>query len=711
MSSRKLTLLSAPAGFGKTSLLATWTATTSDPVAWFGVDSGDGDPARFWSYAAEAVERARPGSGRRAARMLRARGSAMDVAVNELLADLERAAPVAIVLDDLHLVEDREALGLLGYAIEHLPAGVRIVASARADPPLALGRLRGLGLLAEMRAHDLAFTPKEARQLFLERMELDLGDEEVRLLLRRTEGWAVALYLAGLWLEDQDDPRARSREFAADNRYVIEYLTNEILEALDQDTRDFLVRTSVLRSFSAPLCDYVLERSDSEELLTELSRAGQLVLQVDRPGRWLRYHTLIRDLLRLELGRTDAELAFELHRRAATWFSEHDRPDDAVEHLLDARDPAGAAEILNGTWSSFLRKGDCLTLLRLAGRLPSETVLTYPELTAAAAQAAYLARRPANERARWLRLTDRSRDESPETWTLVAERGAAVARATAIDDGVGCAEREARRALAISGELGEWEVPALSALAYALYLSGSTGEAGEHASRAVSSPEAPRRPHGTLRALGMLALIAAEGGRTDEAHDRARAAIAASDRLGISASASCHIAHLALGVALASSGRLREAESAVKRAEQLCRAPDPSVAHAHAELVLGELQTQRGLVQKASASLRRAAREIKTFSDAGGLPRRLARANRQLRAAKASGVAGTEPLSPAELAVLRLLDTDLSQRGIGRRLFVSVNTIKTHTRNIYRKLGASSRAEAVTRARLLGLIGTDVSPG
>ncbi len=713
-SSMKLTLLSAPAGFGKTSLLATWAAQASpEAVAWLTLDARDGDSLRFWSCAAEAVERVRPGAGGRAAGLLRSRGAAPERALNELLADLGPSAPLAIVLDDLHLVEDRECLGLLAYAIENLPPGVRLVVGTRADPSLPLARLRARGLLGEVRAADLAFTVGEARQLLVERDELDLGEAEVELLVERTEGWPAALYLAALWLRDLDDPRSHAHAFASGNRHVIEYLTDEILETLDPCTRDFLVQTSVLGTLSARLCDYVLERDDSGELLVELSRANLLLTFVDRGDEWFRYHALLGGMLRLQLERRHPRLAFELHRRAAEWFREHDLPEDAVEHAFSGGKPEDAAAILSEAWLSLLRDGDAAVLLRLVERLPTDVILGYPELAAGSALATYLARRPAHERSRWLTVTERSRTESPHTWTLHAARSASLARATAVDGDVGAAALHARQALEISAKLDdlEGEVPSLAALAYALYLAGAPDEAWAHASAAVVSPEAPDRPHGVLRALGLLALLAADAGRMGEAEAKAREAVKFSRDRALSTAASMHIAHLARARVLEAKGRLREAEAAADLGERLARMPDPSVAHAFASLVLAEVRTRRGRLASAADALADAAREIETFADPGRLRRELARIERLHRAAKKKSSTPSEPLSAAELAVLRLLTTDLSQRGIGRRLFLSVNTIKTHTRSIYRKLGVTTRAEAIARAAALGFDDDVDSPG
>ncbi len=682
-------------------------------VAWLALEPGDDDPVRFWSEVAQAIDRTQPGVGRRTATILGTRGSDPELAVHELLEDLAFAAPLAIVLDDVHLIEDPACLALLEFAIEHLPDGIRVVAGSRVDPLLPLGRFRGRGLLGELRAHDLAFTAEEARELLIDAEGLDLEPEDVSILLEKTEGWPMALYLAALWLRSERDASSRAREFAASQRYVAEYLTDEILGKLDPDMRTFLVRASVFDRFCADLCDDVLERDDSRALLTQTARSNLLLVPLDEADEWFRFHHLFDELLTLELTRSEPGLVQELHRRAAVWFQAHDRPEDAVGHALWSGDPRAAVAILADEWFPMLRRGDGAALLRLVERIPTDVVLAYPELAAGSALATHQARRPVHERSRWLELVERSRTQSPSSWTKRAERTAALARSVAIDGDVRSAVQHGERALelALADVDRAGEVPARAALAYALYLDGNVEDAAKQAETAVASPEAPDRPQSEVRALGLLALLAAEDGRSDEALDRADDAIQFASMHGFSTAASVQCAHLGRARALLTKGQLGDAEAAVERGVRLSHGIDPSVQHAHALLLLAEVRARRGNVIGATESLDGAAREIRTFADPGRLPTIAARVRRRLRGAKALAGNHPEPLSSAELTVAELLATGLSQRAIGRQLFLSVNTIKTHTRKIYRKLGVASREDAVARATALGLIGSTIHPG
>ncbi len=704
---RNLTVLSAPCGYGKTSLLTAWCARTREHerVAWLTLEPTENNVPRFLAHVADAVERARPGGGRRAAALLRARGTTPDVAAHELLADLARAAPLAIVLDDLYVIEDRKCFDLLAYAIEHLPPGIRVVVATRADPPLPLARLRARGLLGEIRARDLAFTAAETRDV-VSQLGITLEDDELEALADRTESWPVAVYLTALWLREQKDPQQMLGEFAAGRSYIGEFLAQEVLGSLDPRTRSFLVRTSVLTYLSAPLCNAVLDRDDSAEVLRVVSRSNLLITRLERDGEWFQLHRLFRELLRLELDRDDPSLSRRLHSRAAVWLDENGFVAGAVAHALSAGELEHAAGIISASAEPLLVRGDAELLVDLVEQLPLECVLAHPELSAAAALATTVARRPRHERQRWLSTAARSRRGSPAAWSSRIGIEAELAQALAADEEIGAAATHARRALRLvtKQDTGETGASARSALAHALYLEGATDEAAAEAARTLAAASPARQPSAIVRALGVLALVAADSGSDEEAASLVEKALGLVRRHGLGAAASAHLAHLARARLLLARGDTLAAENAAELGERLCRIPDPSAAHVFALLVLAESRIRKGRLRAAETAIREADAELETRTDQGRLPNLLAASRRSLRQARRSQTVSTERLTAGEIVVLRMLATALSQRAIGRELFLSVNTIKTHSRSIYRKLGVGSRAAAVARANALDLI-------
>jgi LuxR family maltose regulon positive regulatory protein len=710
-SSRALTLIDAPVGFGKTVLAQTWCAHTDAAVAWVSLDAGDNDPARLWTYVATSVDRVRPGLGRMALARLRTPGVPAVVAVDELINGIASyGQPLAIVLDDLHTVRNDECLSTLQHAIERLPPQATIVAATRSDPALSLGRLRAGGSLGEIRARELSFTAAEARELLVEQEGIDLDEDDVALLVERTEGWPAGLYLAALWLRETAEPKADVRAFHGDHRHVAEYLSREVLDTLDDDTRRFLLETSTLGRFTAAMCDAALGRSDSAARLKELERTNQLVVALDAHGEWYRYHHLFGELLQLELKAVDAAAPRPIHERAAAWCHEHGLIEDALDHAAEAGQALSVAAILSNEHRALLRSGQLTTVLRWGGELPDEVLLERPEIPAAMALAAGLRGGLTHERRRYLALAGRSRTERPEGWTPYHEAILGLAHLNWVDDDLGAAIELARRTVEV-GRAGveEATVPALAGLAYLLFLAGDLAEARALAHEALGQPESRARPHGLVLALVVQALVDAEELRPDAAEESARAATAAARAGGIGETASGGLARLAFASALLARGNLREAEREAVHGEELRRSAEPEAGHLHALLVLAQIRARRGRLERASADLEIVRRGLESFRDAGRLPTLADALERAISEHRVEGARVADLPSSAELGVLRLLATDLSQRAIGAELYLSLNTVKTHTRSLYRKLGVSSREAAVTRAHELGLL--DDSPG
>jgi LuxR family maltose regulon positive regulatory protein len=381
-------LVCAPAGSGKTALLAGWARGGERPVAWLGLDGGDSDPARFWRYAVAALDRARPGlAGRVGPPPPRSFEGLVTALVNELAAG-PGPDEVLLILDDYHLIDAQPVHESVSFLLENLPSGLRMVVSGRADPPLPLARLRARGQLAEVRAADLRFTGEEAAALLGETAGPGLPPDAAQALAARTEGWAAGLQLAGLSLRGQADAAGFVAAFSGSHRFVLDYLTDEVLDRQTGEVRAFLLETSVLERLSGDLCDAVTGRAGSQAMLAGIERAGLFLVPLDEVRGWWRYHHLFADLLRARLQAEQPSRIQALHRAAASWCEAHDLADDAVRHALAAGDSAWAAWLIEQHVEELLGRSEGVTLRRWLSALPAKAVRDRPRLCLAQAYAA-----------------------------------------------------------------------------------------------------------------------------------------------------------------------------------------------------------------------------------------------------------------------------------------------------------------------------------
>jgi LuxR family maltose regulon positive regulatory protein len=382
---RGLVLVCAPAGYGKTVLLADWTRLRGQPVAWLSLDAGDNDPARFWRHAVAALDRACPGTGEQVAPLLGPpaptsfQGLVMAL-INELAAD-----EALLVLDDYHVIGSPRVHESLAFLLEHRPAGICVVLASRTDPPLPLARLRARGQLTEIRVAELRFTRAEAAEL-LQYAASALPDASVAALAARTEGWVAGLQLAALSLRGQDDAAAFVAAFTGSHRYVLDYLAEEVLEGQDKQLRTFLLETSLLERLSGPLCDAVTGREGSQALLEEAERAGLFVIPLDEVRGWWRYHHLFAGLIRARLQEEKPGGVPVLHRNAAAWYQEHGLADDAIGHAVAAGEMLWAARIIEQHFDMvYSIRGEAATIHRWLSVLPAEVVRSRPRLLLAQA--------------------------------------------------------------------------------------------------------------------------------------------------------------------------------------------------------------------------------------------------------------------------------------------------------------------------------------
>ena len=372
----RVTLIAAAAGWGKSTLLADWALEATGRVAWLSLDPGDDEPRRFLNYVIATLRSAQCISADELLDALSSHAEAVQTAATELLnAVAFRGAPVALVLDDYHVIKSRAVHDVVQFVIDHLPPNLHLVVATRADPPLALSRLRARGMLLEIRGDDLRFTEEETGAFLNGAMGLTLGSSDIRELERRTEGWVVGLQMAAISLSGREGAQGFIERFSGSNRYVLDYLTDEVLDRQSEGVRSFLLCTSILGRLSAPLCDAVMERTDSERVLEELEAANLFLIPLDDVRYWYRYHHLFASLLQHHLGRThDADAIAGLHRRAAAWYAANRMPESALEHALSAKDVDRAIGILAAHSLARTLGGDMASVVRWFDMLPQARI-------------------------------------------------------------------------------------------------------------------------------------------------------------------------------------------------------------------------------------------------------------------------------------------------------------------------------------------------
>jgi LuxR family transcriptional regulator, maltose regulon positive regulatory protein len=706
----RLALIRAPAGWGKSTLLSQWRSAEQGQrdFGWVTIDASDSDPVRFWGYALEALRSVGAGLGSRSLTLLRAPGvDLVSEMLPVLIGELEAfGRPLVLALDDYHQLEGDAVHGGMRRLLDYLPDHVCVAIATRTEPPLQVPRLRARGQLVEVDADELRFSRTEAGELLNQLLGLELADEDVTALHQRAEGWPAAVYLAGLSLRSRPDRHEFILRFAGDDRHIVDYLGDEVLANLDPDTRGLLLRTSILERVNGPLCDAVAESVGSARKLDTLARSNLFVVPLDHRRDWYRYHHLFRACLNAELRLESADLIPELHRRASRWFRTNGEVTEAINHAIAGQDFPAASELLAAHWNEVVSTGGLRTVEMWLMALPERVVMEDARLCLARAWTSF-AKGALEEVLPCLENAEAAPVPGPllDGTTSVAS-GVATLRASywlRMGD-FGKTVSYAREALAL--EHGPWRAISANCLGTAFYWLDETAQARQQLEATI---EVGRDlvPLVALFAAGLLALMDCE--RQDwnavsrRLHD-ARQVIEAGGLDEYWMTAGCELAG---GLASEHHDDLVGAEMAMARSLVLYRRGQAPVETANALLHLARLHVRRGHYSVANDEAGEAAMLIRSCPDPGPRIQRLltqARGTAHTGAPTTPRPSGVDELSDGEFRVLRLLASDLTQREIGAELYLSLNTIKSHTRSIFRKLGASSREQAVARARELELI-------
>ena len=668
-----LVLMVAPAGYGKTTLLADWARADERPFAWTALSEADNEPALFEKHVSRALEQ------------------------------VDQRSPYVLVLDDVHVLRAGDALR---ERASRVPAGSQLVLASRSEPPFPVARLRAHRALVEMRARDLAMTAPEAAAL-LALAGLDLAEREVETLVAKTEGWPAGLYLGAVSLREQADRHAAVDRFTGEDVIVAEYLHDEILARLPRSAVGFLRHTSVLDELSGPACDAILERTGSDRTLGGLARANAMLVPLDRSGGAYRCHKLLAQMLRAELRRLEPGLERELHERACDWYLTQGDADSAIDHAVAAGDVARAGELVWASVPGHVSRGRAAAVQHRLRRFTVDQIESEPTLALAAAHS-HLAKGELGPAERWAAAAENAvvaRADAQDRDGL--EAGVALLRAASAREGLDQMLAEAGHAYDAEAEDSPWRAQCCLLSGVAQHLSGDREAARRSLDEGVRRA-AVAAPHVQALCLAQLALLAAEDDNWELAAGYAGRGRTQVEHYGLAAYPASALVFAASAMIRARRGRVEAAQDDMRHARRLMRTledfipwhvAETRIALARASLRLGDLARARRLLADATVSARR-------VPDATVLREWIDEVEEQAAAVSTSAVLGPATLTTAELRVLGFLPTHLSFREIAARLSVSANTVKTQAHAVYRKLDASSRSEAVAHATEVGLLDT-----
>jgi LuxR family maltose regulon positive regulatory protein len=691
-------LLSAPAGYGKTTLLALWRERDPRAFAWLSVEAADNDPVALAANVVAALELPLQGH-HDLIEVLNTPDPPIEEVVLPMLARACMASdrPSVLVFDDYHTVIEKRSHTIVRYLAEHLPAGFQLAIATRTDPPLPLATWRAHGRLAEIRAAQLLLGSAEASAM-MSAAGVVLTDDVVARLVQRTEGWPAALYLAALSLRDRPHPEAFVDRFTGTTRHVADFLSEDVLARQSEDVIQFLLRTCILDELNGPLCDAVLGCADAEVMLRTLERSNLFVIPLDEDRLTYRYHHLFAEYLRAELSRRSPDIVPELHRRAWRCYREHGLIARTIVHAQLAGDTSVAAELVSAEWLGLVESGKVETTRSWLRGFRAGEIESHAPLAIAAAWISALA----GDSDLALRYAQAARNG---TWdgpmpdgTASLESALSILSSAFGLQGVSGMRRHAQRAVELETDPSGWRALALMLLGVAMTLAADFVPARKALEEAVQLSRGETSTGTT--SLAYLALISLREGDEAQAFRYAERAHEVVERPGMRNYMPSICTYSVMAHLLARRGDMQAADAACDHVGMLLpKLTDPYWWQmVETRILVAPVLLACGREQDASTYLDEATSILEKHPDAGKLHMRHADAVRHVRPASYHAHASLQ-LSDAERRVLRLLASDLSLREIGGELFLSVNTVKTHKRSIYRKLGVSSRSAAVSAAR------------
>jgi LuxR family maltose regulon positive regulatory protein len=693
--------VTAPAGYGKSTLLAEWALAEDRRVAWVSLDRFDDDPSALLTLLASAYARVSPGGADLVADVSGVGGSVLGRAAPRLASAFQASpAPFVLMLDDLHELQSPACHDVLEVVISGIPRDSQVVAASRFAQP-HLSRLRASGDALEFLASDLALDTAGAEQIFAQ-AHVSLTPELAVAVTERTEGWPVGLYLAAMIAAR--DSGSEAVTISGDDRYVTDYLYRESLMRLPESTQRFLRRTAVLDQLCAPLCDALVGDPGAQQQLRSLEASSMFLIPLDRRREWYRYHALFREFLLGELRRVEPDIVSKLHLRAADWYESNGSPAMALEHLLNTSERERCLQLVTVLTLPTYQAGQISTVQRWLSALGDAAIEAYPPLVVLAGWIAALTGDTAEAQRLAAILDAASFDLVPLDGSASFDSARAMLRTIMCPAGPEQAMTDASLAVAEEPPWSVWREQALCLLAEACLLAGDVDRATALFAETIAAPA-------TYDALVLseaeLALLAMDDGRWEEGAEHLDVALTAIDAHRMFDYASCILAFAGAARLAVHRGDLKEADrqhTRAMRARPSCTFVLPFLAVrvrlqlAKVSFAIGDHTTARHLLREIDdVLLHRPA--------LGALVDEVAEFRQIVTSSPQLGATGASPLTPAELRLLPYLQTHLTIREIAERLFVSRNTVSSEVGSIYRKLGVSSRNAAVEQATMTGLLG------
>jgi LuxR family maltose regulon positive regulatory protein len=705
-----LVVVAAPPGFGKSTLLAQWEAADPRRFAFVSLEPSDNDPLELWNGVVTAVRQVVPSFGASVEPMLQSvGGTAVGPLVDRVAAELDQLdEPVVVVLDDYHVIHNPACHASVEALTAHPASETPLAVSTRSDPPVPLGRLRASGELVELRGSDLAFTRAETEEALNGTMGLGLSAGELEILDGCTEGWPAGLQLAALGLQASADRQQFLSSFGGSNRHIVDYLSEVVLDSLDEDARRFLLQTSILSELSGPLCDAVTGRDDSARLLDSLQRSNVFVIPLDDQRQWYRYHHLFGELLREQLTLTIPGQAAGLHRAAAAWFAGAGRSDEAIRHAIAADNLPAAGDLVVSGWVSRVASGRLTTVLGWLGQFPRGHVSGNASLSVISAWVnGLLGHDAAARQAVEDLLAADSPGPLPDGSHTVEHAAALFLSLFLLKSDVDELRAASRLVREFRGELRpEFQPVAAFSLGVGAFFGADPEEARAELERAIELATAFGIWIVVIDALGFSIQVALMQHRTEDAETLASSLVELSGTHGLQDLPHVGYYLASAGAAMARSGRLEEGDELLGRGIGQLAHWSPLLA-GHARLMRAPVRRQLGDAEGARNLIDQARDLLAECASTGIIGDLLPQVARALSASPRRGEDWSE-LTDRELSVLGLLEQGLSQREIASQLFLSFHTVHSHAKSIYIRLGVTSREEAIERARELDLL---LSPG